>query len=338
MRTQFKNYKDPTTGKVVERKLLDYQTHLNRICPLLAINFAIVFGAQFMMTSYDQMMNLVQQKEDFSMLAPMHTILSGFKALWCNLCYEGVKTLRECCGGVGFHAYSNFPSMLDALSSKVTLEGDSVVMYLQAARSLLKGGRKVITSGKSLNKMIEYIGDLKILMEQKDNFKCLAKSMDDFRDEKFLLDLLKWNALLRIGKCLQLFADPKYKDFSLWEKFNEKFQLDLIKMAQAHSYYMTALYFLNGIDHAEKEGTCKNLIKHMRVLFKIFCLHSVTNQGAALALSQYLSPEQFRMAHELLQEQYKVIRPQILNLIESFEYDDSIMSSAIGNYDGNVYE
>jgi hypothetical protein len=34
----------------------------------------------------------------------------------------------------------------------------------------------------------------------------------------------------------------------MWEKFNERFQIDLIKMAQAHSYYMTGLYFLNAIN------------------------------------------------------------------------------------------
>lgn len=28
----------------------------------------------------------------------------------------------------------------------------------------------------------------------------------------------------------------------------------------------------------------------------------------------------------------------MLNIIEAFEYDDNIMTSAIGNYDGNVYE
>jgi acyl-CoA oxidase len=28
----------------------------------------------------------------------------------------------------------------------------------------------------------------------------------------------------------------------------------------------------------------------------------------------------------------------MLNLIEAFEFDDNIMVSAIGNYDGNVYE
>jgi Acyl-CoA oxidase len=44
------------------------------------------------------------------------------------------------------------------------------------------------------------------------------------------------------------------------------------------------------------------------------------------------------MITELLQEEYRNIRPHMLNLIEAFELDDNIMMSAIGNYDGNVYE
>ncbi len=91
------------------------------------------------------MMSHVEQKQDFSMLGPMHTILSGHKGLWCNVAYEGAKTLRECCGAAGFSAFSGFGVVIDAVSAYVTLEGDSVVMYLQTARSLLKAGRKVLT-------------------------------------------------------------------------------------------------------------------------------------------------------------------------------------------------
>lgn len=60
VRTQFKNFKDPTTGKLVERKILDYQTHLHRICPLLAFNFAMVFGANLMYANYFQMMSHIE--------------------------------------------------------------------------------------------------------------------------------------------------------------------------------------------------------------------------------------------------------------------------------------
>ena len=59
------------------------------------------------------------------------TVLSRINmALFCNLGYEGIKTLRECCGGAGFSKLSNFGSQIDVASALVTLEGDSVVMNL----------------------------------------------------------------------------------------------------------------------------------------------------------------------------------------------------------------
>ncbi len=81
----------------------------------------------------------------------------------------------------------------------------------------------MLSQDKPVNKMLEYILDLKELMALQDNFKCPAKTMDEFRDEKFILDLLKWNALVRIVKNLQTFSDPKHKGVSTWEKFNQKF-------------------------------------------------------------------------------------------------------------------
>jgi acyl-CoA oxidase len=76
---------------------------------------------------------MIAEKQDFSMLKPIHTILSGFKALFTNEAYEGVKIVRECCGGTGFANFSSIPVVIDAISSFVTLEGDTVVMNMQTA-------------------------------------------------------------------------------------------------------------------------------------------------------------------------------------------------------------
>lgn len=35
-------------------------------------------------------------------MAPMHTVLAGLKALYCNLGYEGIKTMKSLCGAAGF--------------------------------------------------------------------------------------------------------------------------------------------------------------------------------------------------------------------------------------------
>lgn len=134
-----------------------------------------------------------------------------------------------------------------------------------------------------------------------------------------------------------LFADPKYNDFSLWEKFYQKFQIDLVKMAVSHSYYMTGFYFYKGIEKLDI-STDKVLVKHLHTLFRIYCLDTIIKDGHALGISGHLKPEHFRMIHELVYEEYKTIRPQMLNIIEAFELNDNILNSSIGSYDGNIYE
>jgi len=76
----------------------------------------------------------------------------------------------------------------------------------------------------------------------------------------------------------------------------------------------------------------------MRTLFRIYVLHTLTKTGSALAVSRYLSPDQFRLMNEQLFKEYRLIRPQLLNLIEAFELHDNLVLSAIGMFDGRVYE
>lgn len=104
----------------------------------------------------------------------MHTILSGLKALWCNDMYEGIKLIRETCGAAGFLNQSGIPILIDFVSPLVTLEGDKIVMMLQAARSILKSGRKVLVSSKVMNKHLEYISELHVVMSESDKIKCKA--------------------------------------------------------------------------------------------------------------------------------------------------------------------
>ena len=80
-------------------------------------------------------------------------------------------------------------------------------------------------------------------------------------------------------------------------------------MAQAHSFYMTAKFFYEGITNFEAQGNCKNLVKHFKTLFRIFALFHLTKIGAPLALSKYLTPQHFRQIQQQLLSEYKLIRP-----------------------------
>lgn len=56
VRKQFKTITG-ADGKLQERKIIDYQSHLNKLCPLLATNIAIAFSTKKMYQIYDQMMS-----------------------------------------------------------------------------------------------------------------------------------------------------------------------------------------------------------------------------------------------------------------------------------------
>lgn len=83
-----------------------------------------------MYSLYEKMISNIQKKNDFSLMAPMHTLLAGIKATFCDMGNEGIKTMRELCGGAGFLRFSGFYGALDTMSALVTLEGDAIVMNL----------------------------------------------------------------------------------------------------------------------------------------------------------------------------------------------------------------
>jgi acyl-CoA oxidase len=124
-------------------------------------------------------------------MAPMHTILAGVKALFCHISYEGSKIMRELCGAAGFVKYSGLGSVISGISPYVTLEGDSVVMNLQTARSLLKMGRQVLVKDKEIkNKSLSYINEL-VEVVQNSNAKCEGTKIEYFQDTTNLVNLIK---------------------------------------------------------------------------------------------------------------------------------------------------
>ena len=91
---------------------MDYQTHRYKLMTNLSSNFVFNLALREMNRLYEKMINNIQQKQDFSLMAPMHTNLSGLKALVCNHGYEGTKIMRELCGAMGFHKNSGIPECI----------------------------------------------------------------------------------------------------------------------------------------------------------------------------------------------------------------------------------
>jgi len=291
--------------------------------PALAFLFAMQFGQFNMHQQFDTMQEQIEKHNDFSMLSPLHAILAGIKSLFCNQGFEYIKTIRECCGAAGFAFMSGIPSLIEMVSPFMTLEGDYVVMNLQTCKYLLKLAAKVAKKQKVVHKLVEYVNELPTVMGKKASFR----TVEDLKSVETCLEILKVNALFRIGYCGQLMA--KKDGLSTWEKFNQAYQIDLIKMSVSHTYYLMAVYF----NQANQAFKCQKLKKKMDALLRVFAIEAIQKEGAALVLSKFMTPEQFGLLTERLYEDIRYLRPHMLTLIEAFKIHDKMLASAIGSND-----
>ena len=167
------------------------------------------------------------------------------------------------------------------------------------------------------------------------NFKEL--NSQGLKAEDTLLEMLKCNALTSIHKCLILFnQDDKHKP-TQWEKFNQKYQIDIVKMTRDHTYYMCGLYFLTGVRHLPF-STDKVIREHLTTLFRIWAQNLIVTQCNELIEGGSATGEIINQVRENFYEDVATIRPQFLNIIESAQISDNYASSAIAPSDGSLYE
>jgi acyl-CoA oxidase len=124
VRTQFKD----KAGSDQERALIDYQTHQNRLFPLLSASFAMLFTANELDAMVEEMNRKIAQDGDASLVREAHSIISGLKAFYSWMACDGMETARQCCGGAGFSLHGGIAYCVSAYSPMVTLEGDNTVM------------------------------------------------------------------------------------------------------------------------------------------------------------------------------------------------------------------
>jgi len=84
--------------------------------------------------------------------------------------------------------------------------------------------------------------------------------------------------------------DHAKKDYTTWEKFSAKFELESIQVSEMHSYYMTGFYNAKHIARIDFKKDRK-MVSHLNSLFNIFCLDTLVRKGSNLILHKLLTIE-----------------------------------------------
>ncbi|XP_006892255.1 PREDICTED: peroxisomal acyl-coenzyme A oxidase 2 [Elephantulus edwardii] len=314
-----------------EAKILDYQTQQQKIFPQLAMAYAFHFGAIKVLEFFQHAYSAIRDG-NFALLPELHALSAGMKATISEACTQGAELCRRACGGHGFSKLSGLPSLVTKVTASCTYEGENTVLYLQTARFLVNNYLQIqtrpgSTSQSSLPQSIDYLAAPALA-------RCPAQKAADFLCPE--LYTAAWgHVAARLIKdsahSLQTLMQSGLDEHEAWNRTT----VQLVQAAKAHCYYNIVKSFTQVLDELRNEPAIQQVLKRLCNLYALHCI--MTNAGDFLH-DGFLSGAQADMARAAYLDLLHLIRKDAILLTDAFDFTDQSLNSALGCYDGNVYE
>ena len=110
----------------------------------------------------------------------------------------------------------------------------------------------------------------------------------------------------------------------------------MINVSQAHGWYVCVTSFYNGLKELnDKEHKFKTILFK---LFFLFSLHGIETNCGDFLIDSLLNQNHIQLIKNSISSLLKEIRPVAVNLVDSFDFSDYYLNSALGVRDGNVYQ
>nr|XP_017512265.2 peroxisomal acyl-coenzyme A oxidase 2 isoform X2 [Manis javanica] len=314
-----------------ETKILDYQTQQQKLLPQLATVYAFHFLAGSLMEFFQSSYSAILHK-DFSLLPELHALSSGVKAMVSDLCTQGAEVCRRACGGHGYSKLSGLPSLVNKVTASCTYEGENTVLYLQMARFLVKSYLQAqatpgSTSQRSLPQSVAYLS-------APDLARCPAQKAADFLHPELYTTAWTHVAARLIKNSVHHLQTLMQSGADRHEAWNQTTIIHL-QAAKAHCYYMAVKSFTEALGELESEPAVHRALKR---LCDLFALHGILTTAGDFLHDGFLSGAQVDAARTAYLDLLPLIRKDAILLTDAFDFTDQCLNSALGCYDGNVYE
>ncbi|XP_050169126.1 peroxisomal acyl-coenzyme A oxidase 2 [Myiozetetes cayanensis] len=308
-----------------EAKILDYQTQQEKLLPQLAAAYAFHFINDYLQELFDRGYREIQRK-NFDMLPELHALSSGFKAVITHHSTAAVEICLRACGGHGYSLLSGLPSLYTKILASCIYEGENTILLLQTARFLIKCFMAA-SAGQPVPPSVTYLAAVK-------PGKCPAKNKSDFLSPHIYTEAYQHVALRLIGSTaakLQDLIQSGAKKYDAWNQCT----VQLVQAAKAHCHYITVKNFAETVEKLETKAGIQRVMKH---LCDLFALHGIFSNAGAFLHDGYISAAQMDMVTASYLDLLAVIRKDAVPLVDAFDFTDKSLNSALGSYDGQVYQ
>ncbi|KAI9271552.1 acyl-CoA dehydrogenase/oxidase [Phascolomyces articulosus] len=330
VRKQFVDASNPRKweNEVMETPILDYTMQQYRLLPAIASAYACYFTGQDMIRLFD-INNLEMAKGNF--LADVHASSSGLKSITTTMAVSIIEDMRRACGGHGYSMFSGLGMLYQDYLPSTTWEGDNYILTQQTARYLLKTYRNVVSGNAAPS---EYNPTVSYLLQylQNPNAKCPGETPFDFLNQEMIISAFGFRAAYGIAKA----AESIDKQGRSWNSM----LVEINRISRAHCQYVLVRTFFVSLQNDPRFTKPENvaLLQVLRHLACLFALYTIEQELGEFFTSGYLNSDQAAMLKDQVIALLEQIRPNAVALVDAFAFPDYYLHSALGRYDGKVYE
>ena len=323
VRRQFQDRdgKDPSAPELA---VLDYPTVQIRILPLLATAFALHYTGEAMHRLYETTRAEIN-KGDFTRLAVLHAQSSGLKSLCTELAANSIETCRRAMGGHGFGGGSGFIQLNNDYLSKPTVEGDNWMITQQTASYLIKRMQAAVAGkGQPQDEIERHCRQY--VSERKTHQPSQLRIFDSDED---LVEAFRRRSRDQTYRA-HIERNEKMRDWN-------SMLIQLRKVSHSESQAFLVASFYDAIRNGDS-ALSATLRGHLRTLFRLFALYTMDNEARDFSKANAVSDDDLDALPAKIQDLMAHIRPHAVKLVDSWKIPDFLLDSALGRYDGKVYE
>ncbi|XP_050519552.1 probable peroxisomal acyl-coenzyme A oxidase 1 [Diabrotica virgifera virgifera] len=304
-----------------EPQIMDYLTQQNKLFPQLSACFSFQYAATWLWDTYNNVTGELETGQ-LENLPELHAAACVLKAVATADAARGIEILRLSCGGHGYMTASNLPSTYGLVTAMCTYEGENTVLLLQTARFLIKCWQNP--------QSLQSLPSCKYLLHALNNKLPFQKSVN------WIISALQKTAAGKIELANRRINERVRKGMAYEDAWNNT-SIELVQAAELHGRTLIVEIYLATIQKL-KQRVSTELMTVLDQLLQLYAVDTILRCTGDILKFTEVQGRDIDALQTWLEELLTLIRPNAVGIVDSFDFRDEVLASALGSYDGNVYE
>lgn len=326
-----------------ESSILSYRSQNRRLLTHMARAFTFWFASQASHKIYTE--TTADQHRGFDESLPYtHMLTAALKAYSTQTATESIEDCRKCCDGHGYSELSGLPHIIANVLPSTTLESDNHVMYLQAARYLVKTASQ-IRLGHTVGSRMEFLSEGYRKLYPGIGINDYAHEIQSVHLEQSYVNLGDTASLaraveerfIRVVFACESQLRRTQRDVPA-DVAPNKHLMTLISVARVFAETFALTSFSVGIESASLSEPAKAVMVRLCKLQALDTITTPATISPSFLEHSGIEPNTLKDMRMAIGDILDELLCDAITLTDSWGFSDASLASALGVYDGNVYE